>query len=93
MTILNSLQVHIRGPQRKDNAILMPHIIRFNRRFTDKYDRLEKQLGISDIASKVSALNASLDIPANAPGCTEAADGVCCARRQHPMNLQHRDER
>ena len=53
------------------NAILMPYIITFNRQFTDKYDRVEKLLGINDLAESVRQLNAKLGIPACFKQCDE----------------------
>jgi alcohol dehydrogenase class IV len=53
------------------NAILMPYIITFNRQFTDKYDRVEKLLGINDLAEAVRQLNAKLGIPASFKQCDE----------------------
>jgi alcohol dehydrogenase len=53
------------------NAILMPYIITFNRQFTDKYDRVEKLLGISDLAESVRQLNAKLGIPTCFKQCDE----------------------
>lgn len=53
------------------NAILMPYIIRFNRQFTDKYDRVEKLLDIPDLAEAVEMLNRQLDIPHSFRSCKE----------------------
>lgn len=46
------------------NAILLPYIIDYNRKETDRYDVLEKELGIDDIAQAVRDLNAKLGIAA-----------------------------
>lgn len=53
------------------NAILMPYVIAYNRRFTDKYTMAEKLLGIDDIAVAISSLNRKLGIPATFKDCTE----------------------
>lgn len=47
------------------NAIMLPYIIDYNRKSTDKYDELEKLLGIDDIAEEIRKLNASVGISAN----------------------------
>ena len=47
------------------NAIMLPYIIDYNRKSTDKYDELEKLLGIIDIAEEIRKLNASVGISAN----------------------------
>ena len=54
------------------NAILLPYIIRFNRQFSDKYARVEKLLGIDDLAKSVERLNSQLGIP----GCFSQCDEV-----------------
>ncbi len=53
------------------NAILLPYIVDFNRKYTDKYAQVEKALGVSDIAEEIRALNAQLRIPATFKDCTE----------------------
>jgi len=53
------------------NAILMPYIIDFNRKFSDKYEMVEKTLGIGDLAQAIRDLNASLGIPATFKECDE----------------------
>ena len=55
------------------NAILLPYVIRFNRQFTDKYDRVEKLLGIDDLPSAIEALNQKLNIPCCFQQCDEVA--------------------
>lgn len=45
------------------NAILLPHIIRWNRQFTAAYSRVESRLGGKDLAAAVEELNRQLDIP------------------------------
>lgn len=47
------------------NAILLPYIIQFNRKATDKIDKLEKELGIKDLPTYIKELNKNLDIPLN----------------------------
>ena len=53
------------------NAILLPYIINFNRQFTDKYSRIEKAMGIKDLAEEVKRLNAELNIPVTFKDCDE----------------------
>lgn len=53
------------------NAILLPTIIDYNRRSTDKYALVEKILGISDLAETIRGLNRDLAIPANFKNCHE----------------------
>lgn len=47
------------------NAIMLPYIIDYNRKSTDKYDELEKLLGINDIAEEVRKLNQAVGITLN----------------------------
>ncbi len=35
------------------NAVLMPYIIEFNKKFTDKYSDIEKLLGVEDLSAYV----------------------------------------
>jgi len=53
------------------NAILLPYIIDFNRKFTGKYDLVEKTLEIGDLAQAIRDMNASLGIPATFKECSE----------------------
>jgi alcohol dehydrogenase len=53
------------------NAILLPYIIDFNRRSTNKYSEVERALGIKDVAEEIRKLNAKLDIPATFKDCKE----------------------
>lgn len=53
------------------NAILLPYVIDFNRQFTDKYDLVEKALGINDMAEAVRELNRKLNIPETFKACDE----------------------
>ncbi|NVP25357.1 iron-containing alcohol dehydrogenase [Treponema phagedenis] len=53
------------------NAILMPYIIDFNRKYSSKYELAEKRLGVADIAEQVRELNKKLDIPLTFKDCTE----------------------
>jgi len=46
------------------NAIMLPYIIDYNRKGTDRYDELEKLLGVEDIAEEVRKLNALVGITA-----------------------------
>lgn len=47
------------------NAIMLPYIIDYNRKGTKKYDELEKELGIADIAEEVRKLNAKVGLTAS----------------------------
>ena len=53
------------------NAILMPYIIQFNKKFTDKYADIEKLLGVDDLAAYVKTLNTAQNIPLNLKDVTE----------------------
>lgn len=53
------------------NAILMPYIIDFNRRSSEKYAMVEKLLGIADIAQEIRELNRLVGIPASFQCCDE----------------------
>ena len=53
------------------NAILMPYIIDFNRKFTDKYSIAERILGVKDIAEEIRKLNKTLGIPSTFKDCKE----------------------
>lgn len=53
------------------NAIMLPYIIDFNRKSTDKYDLVEKNLGIKDLAEAIRILNKSLGIPESFKDCDE----------------------
>ena len=46
------------------NAILLPYVIDYNRRGTDRYALLEKELGVEDIAEEIRKLNAKVGISA-----------------------------
>ena len=53
------------------NAIMLPYIIDFNRKSSDKYSMVEKALGIGDLAQSIRDMNASLGIPASFKDCDE----------------------
>lgn len=53
------------------NAILLPYLIQFNRKATDKFDILEKELGIDNLSDYIKELNTKLDIPLNFKDVTE----------------------
>lgn len=53
------------------NAILLPTVIAYNRQFTDKYARVEKTLGITDLGETIRGLNRRLGIPETFHACTE----------------------
>jgi alcohol dehydrogenase class IV len=45
------------------NAILMPYIIEYNRKNTDKVDKIEKELGINSLPQVIKEMNKKLNIP------------------------------
>lgn len=47
------------------NAIMLPYIIDYNRKETDKYDKIEEILGIDDLAEEIRKLNKEVGISAN----------------------------
>lgn len=47
------------------NAIMLPYIIDYNRKATDRYDLLEKLLGIDDIAEEIRNLNEAVGLTLN----------------------------
>ncbi|HOO34049.1 MAG TPA: iron-containing alcohol dehydrogenase [Thermotogota bacterium] len=53
------------------NAILLPYIVEYNRKATDKFTEIEKQLGISDFVEAVKALNQKVGIPLTLKEVTE----------------------
>ena len=53
------------------NAILMPYIVEYNRRETQKYSRIEAQLGINNLADTLRDLNRKVGIPLHFREVTE----------------------
>ncbi len=53
------------------NAILLPYIVEFNRKSTDKITKLEKELKINSLPDYIKELNKKLDIPLNLKDVTE----------------------
>jgi len=53
------------------NAILMPWIIEFNKKSTDKYALAEKALKVDNLENEIRRLNRVLDIPASFASCNE----------------------
>ncbi len=53
------------------NAILLPYVIEYNRKHTDKYRKVEKSLGIDNLASVIRDLNVRLAIPLSFSTCNE----------------------
>lgn len=45
------------------NAILLPYVIEYNRKGTNKYDLMEKNLGIDNLSDYIRELNKTLGIP------------------------------
>ncbi|QUH18783.1 iron-containing alcohol dehydrogenase [Alkaliphilus sp. B6464] len=53
------------------NAILMPYIIEYNRKSTDKFTKIENSLGIKNIVEELKALNLKVGIPLTLKEVTE----------------------
>lgn len=53
------------------NAILMPYIIRYNKKSSDKYKLAEEALGVNDLATAIEELNKKLNIPNSFKDCDE----------------------
>lgn len=53
------------------NAILLPYVIAYNRKFTDKYAYAEKLLGLQDLSAAIQEMNKKMDIPSCFKDCTE----------------------
>lgn len=47
------------------NAILLPYVIEYNRKNTNKYDLIEKKLGIDNLSHAIKNLNELLGIPSS----------------------------
>lgn len=53
------------------NAILLPYVIAYNRKFTDKYSYAEKILGVADLCEAIKEMNKKMDIPSCFRDCSE----------------------
>lgn len=53
------------------NAILMPYIVDYNRKGTDKIEKLEKDLGIANLTDALQKLSQEVDIPLTLREVTE----------------------
>lgn len=53
------------------NAILLPYIIEYNMKATDKFAEIENQLGITDIIEEIKQLNEKVGIPRTLKEITE----------------------
>jgi alcohol dehydrogenase class IV len=53
------------------NAILLPYVIAYNRKSSDKYAYAEKVLEIKDLSEEIEKLNKSMNIPTCFKDCTE----------------------
>ncbi|MGB4406858.1 MAG: iron-containing alcohol dehydrogenase [Sphaerochaeta sp.] len=53
------------------NAILLPYVIAYNRKSSEKYAYAEKMLGIKNISEEIQRLNREMDIPLTLKECTE----------------------
>ena len=47
------------------NAILLPYVIEYNRKNTNKYDLIERKLGIDNLSDSIRKLNEVLGIPSS----------------------------
>ncbi len=55
----------------KVNAILLPHFIRATRRYTRRYEDIERMLGMEDLADAIEELNEDFGIPREIPQIRE----------------------
>lgn len=53
------------------NAILLPYIIAYNKKSTDKYSEIERQLEIDDLGKAIQELNSQVGIPNTLKEITE----------------------
>ncbi|MBU5674942.1 iron-containing alcohol dehydrogenase [Alkaliphilus sp. MSJ-5] len=53
------------------NAILMPYIVEYNQKSTDKFTKIENSLGIKNIVEELKALNLKVGIPLTLKEVTE----------------------
>ena len=53
------------------NAILLPYVIAFNRKITDKYEYAEKILGVENLGEAIIEMNKKMDIPSCFKDCNE----------------------
>ncbi|AUV00043.1 iron-containing alcohol dehydrogenase [Phytobacter ursingii] len=53
------------------NAIMLPYIIQYNSIYTNKYQKLEKALGIGNLMTAIKDLNKRLNIPETLGQCGE----------------------
>ncbi len=53
------------------NAILLPYVIAYNRKSTDKYAYVEKLLGVADLAEAIKGMNKAMNIPTCFKDCDE----------------------
>lgn len=53
------------------NAIMLPYIVEYNQKATDKFAEIEKQLGISDFVEAIKELNQKVGIPLTLKEVTE----------------------
>lgn len=53
------------------NAILLPYIVEYNKKATDKFEEIEKQLEIEDLVVTLKELNTKLGIPTTLKEVTE----------------------
>jgi alcohol dehydrogenase class IV len=53
------------------NAILLPYIVEYNKKGTDKFAEIEKQLGVNDLVETLKELNLKVGIPTSFKEITE----------------------
>lgn len=53
------------------NAILMPYIIDYNRKESDRYDEIEKLIGVKNLADEIKKINKKVGIPVTLKEVTE----------------------
>jgi len=60
------------------NAILLPYIVQFNSKATDKVAWIEKELGVKNFPEAIKELNKKLNIPLNLKDVDEVEIGANC---------------
>ena len=53
------------------NAILLPYVIAYNRKSSEKYAMVEKCVGVDDLSKAIMEMNAKMGIPTCFKDCTE----------------------
>lgn len=60
----------------KVNAILLPHFIRATRKYTSRFETIEKMLNVDDLASAIEDINDVFGIPRHIPEIEEYIDTI-----------------